>query len=60
MFKGGERVRVPNPEAEGTIAATVVVQGEPQRDADREWVRYEEGPQAGMHAKVPHSHIESA
>ncbi len=58
MFEVGERVRVPNPLGEGTVAATMVEPGEQQCNDDRAWVRYEEGPQAGMHAKVPFSHIE--
>jgi hypothetical protein len=61
MFKGGERVRVPNPNGEGTVEATYVSPSEPSRKrAEYVWVRYVEGQEQGVNAKVRYSEVERA
>jgi hypothetical protein len=58
MFTGGDRVRVPNPEGDGTVAAIFVAPGDSRRKSDVAWVRYEDGPDEGLNAKVRFSDIE--
>ncbi len=60
MFRGGDPVRVPNPEGDGTIAAIFVAPSESRRKLDVAWVRYEDGPDQGLNAKVRFSDIERA
>ena len=61
MFKGGEPVRVPNPGGEGTVEATYVSPSEPSRKhAEYVWVRYVEGQEQGLNAKIRYSDVERA
>jgi hypothetical protein len=58
MFKGGEPVRAPNPEGDGTVKAVYITPSEPsRRHAEYVWVQYAEGPQKGVHARVRYSEI---
>jgi hypothetical protein len=60
MFRGGERVRVPSPEADGTVEAVYVAPSEPSRRHARfVWVRYLEGPEEGANARVPYSEVKA-
>jgi hypothetical protein len=53
MYKGGERVRVPDPQGDGTVEAVYVTPSEPtRRHAEFVWVRYAEGKSEGLNAKV--------
>jgi len=59
MFRGGEAVRAPNPEGDGTVKAVYITPSEPRRRrAEYVWVQYSEGPQKGAHARVRYSEIE--
>jgi hypothetical protein len=61
MYKGGDRVRVPDPEGEGTVEAIYVTPSEPtRRRAEYVWVRYAEGTCEGLNAKVRVSDVTPA
>ena len=61
MFRGGEPVRVPNPDGEGTVEATYVSPSEPSRKhAKYVWVQYVDGRERGLNAKVRYSEVERA
>jgi hypothetical protein len=57
MFRGGEAVRVPSPDGEGTVLATFIAPAGAGRDVSDAWVRYDGGPQSGANARVPFSEI---
>lgn len=61
VFRGGERVRVPNPEGDGMVEAIYVAPSEPsRRHAEYVWVQLAEGPQTSLHAKVRYADVEPA
>ena len=60
MFSGGQFLRVQDPEGDGMVAATFIVEGQAEVGADLAWVRYEEGSQRGLYTKVACSDIEPA
>jgi hypothetical protein len=58
-FREGDRVRVPNPEHDGTVEAMYIAPSEPgRRGAHYVWVRYAEGPQQGLNERVRYSEVE--
>jgi hypothetical protein len=59
-YKQGERVRVPHPEGEGTVEAVVVVVAKLGRSPRIAWVRYVEGPEAGLYARIDYAEMERA
>lgn len=61
MFRGGERVRVPDPSDGGTVEAVYVAPSEPTRKhAEYVWVRYAEGREKDHPGRVRRSDVERA
>ncbi|MCW3033343.1 MAG: hypothetical protein JWM60_1688 [Solirubrobacterales bacterium] len=60
MFNENDRVRVPNPEGDGTVEAIVIVSATKKGELKTCWVRYLDGPQKGLPAKVAHDDIKRA
>ena len=61
MYRGGERIRVPNPDDGDTVAAEFVGPSEPtRRHAEFVWVRYLEGPRKDQPDRILYSEVEPA